>query len=59
MPFWHASTLADLGRIEEALPIFQRVFSAEPQWRELFSRLAMVGLSKATPQDRYRIMSLR
>jgi len=59
MPFWHASTLADLGRMDEALPIFQRVFAAEPQWRELFSRLALVGLSKATPQDRHRIMSLR
>ena len=49
MPFWHASTLADLGRMDEALPIFQRVFAAEPQWRELFSRLALVGLSKAHP----------
>ncbi len=59
MPFWHASTLADLGRIDEALPIFQRVFAAQPQWRELFSRLGSVGLSKVSIGDRYKIMSLK
>jgi uncharacterized Ntn-hydrolase superfamily protein len=57
MPFWHAVTLADLGRMEEALPIFQRVFAAEPQWRDLFSRLQVVGLSKANPTDRARILA--
>lgn len=58
MPFWHAVTLADLDRMDEALAIFQQVFEAEPQWRELFARLQACGLSKASPHNRQRILDL-
>lgn len=42
MPFWQAVALASSGRREEALPIFKRVFAAEPFWKRLVPRLAEV-----------------
>lgn len=42
MPFWQAVALASSGRLDEALPIFRRVFAAEPFWKPLVPRLADV-----------------
>jgi uncharacterized Ntn-hydrolase superfamily protein len=42
MPFWQAVALASSGRRDEALPIFKRVFAAEPFWKRLVPRLADV-----------------
>ncbi len=47
IPFWQAVTLADTGRLEEALPIFRKVFAAEPRWREILGRLPAAGLLAA------------
>ena len=58
MPFWHAVTLADLGRLEEALPIFARVFAADASWKELLRRLPPVGLFKADGAALEAILSL-
>ncbi len=44
LPFWQAVTLADLGRLEEALPVFQAVFAREPRWRTMLQRLPAAGL---------------
>jgi uncharacterized Ntn-hydrolase superfamily protein len=44
--FWHAVALADLGRVNEALPIFERVVRSEPSWVELFSRLSAAGFAR-------------
>jgi uncharacterized Ntn-hydrolase superfamily protein len=44
LPFWHAVTLASIGREKEAMPIFSSVFAKEPQWAELLSRLPAAGL---------------
>lgn len=50
MPFWQAVALASSGRREEALPIFKRVFAAEPFWKRLVPRLAEVDqLPKDAP----------
>lgn len=43
MPFWQAVALASSGKLDEALPIFKRVFAAEPFWKRLVPRLADVG----------------
>lgn len=37
--FWHAATLAAIGRVDESLPLFKRAFSLNPLWRELVPRL--------------------
>ena len=58
MPFWHAVTLADLGRLEEALPIFARVFAADVHWKELLRRLPAVGLFQAEPIALEKILGL-
>ena len=43
MAFWHAVTLASLGRVDEALPLFRRAFAQDPNWRELVPRLVEAG----------------
>jgi uncharacterized Ntn-hydrolase superfamily protein len=44
LPFWHAVTLASIGREAEAAPIFRAVFSKEPVWADLLTRLPAAGL---------------
>ncbi len=44
MVFWHAATLASLGRVEESLPLFKRVFEADLNWATLLPRLPKSGL---------------
>jgi uncharacterized Ntn-hydrolase superfamily protein len=59
LPFWHAVTLASIGREAEAAPIFEAVFAKEPVWAELVGRLPAAGL---LPDDKAlvgRIMALR
>jgi uncharacterized Ntn-hydrolase superfamily protein len=59
LPFWHAVTLASIGREAEAQPIFQAVFAKEPAWADLIPRLPAAGL---LPDDKgliKRILALR
>jgi uncharacterized Ntn-hydrolase superfamily protein len=58
LPFWHAVTLADLGRLDEALPIFQVVFDAEPAWATLVQRLPKAGLLRSDADMMRRILAL-
>ena len=44
LPFWQAVTMAETGNLEQALPIFQRVFHEDPNWVELLRRLPAAGL---------------
>ncbi|HEX9751109.1 MAG TPA: DUF1028 domain-containing protein [candidate division Zixibacteria bacterium] len=44
IPFWHAVTLTAAGRIEDALPVFRRIFASESRWVELLPRLIPAGL---------------
>ena len=46
LPFWQAVTLVDLGRLNEALPIFSEIFQTDPNWTELLRRLPAAGLIK-------------
>jgi uncharacterized Ntn-hydrolase superfamily protein len=57
MPFWHAVTLAGLGRIDEALLIFAAVFRRNPAWKELVQRLAPAGFLTVSQQDLARILA--
>jgi uncharacterized Ntn-hydrolase superfamily protein len=56
LPFWHAVTLASIGRVDEALPIFKAVFAKEPVWAELLERLPPAGLF---PNDRALIERIK
>lgn len=58
LPFWHAVTLASLGRVDESLPIFRRVFAAEPRWAILVPRLVAPGILPDDPALQERILSV-
>jgi tetratricopeptide (TPR) repeat protein len=57
LPFWHAVTLADLDRLEEALPLFREVFSRDPNLAILLQRLPRAGLFRVEPELLNRILS--
>ena len=59
MIFWHAATLAGVGRIEEALPLFRRAFALWPNWRTLVPRLPAAGLLPDDQELIDRIVNLR
>jgi uncharacterized Ntn-hydrolase superfamily protein len=44
LAFWHGVALAANGREDEAAPVLQRVFAADPAWIELLKRLPAAGL---------------
>lgn len=57
LPFWHAVTLSDLGRIDEAAPIFKAAFRANPNWVEMVQRLPAAGLMKDDPSVMQQILA--
>lgn len=58
LPFWQAVTLADLGRVDEALPLFQDVFARDPNLVVLVQRLPGSGLLRDDPQMLARVLSV-
>ena len=58
LPFWHAVTLADLGRVDEALPIFCDVFARNADWATLLPRLPKAGLLRDDSEMMRRILAL-
>ena len=59
MIFWHAATLADAGKIDEAMPLFAKAFSMWPRWREIIPRLPASGLLPDDPELIERILSAK
>lgn len=58
MAFWHAVALVGLGRVEDALPRFQKSFELHPKWRDLLPRLPKAGLFPDDPSLMKRITTL-
>jgi uncharacterized Ntn-hydrolase superfamily protein len=58
LPFWHAVTLTDIGRVDEALPIFQDVFAKNANWAKLLTRLPPAGLLHDDAETIQRILAL-
>ncbi len=56
MTYWHAVTLTNVGRLEEALPLFARVFRNDPNWRVLTPRLLKNGLLEVDEATLQRIL---
>lgn len=54
--FWHATTLADRGRVDEAIPLFRRAFAQDTLWATLLPRLPGVGLLSADSTAIARIL---
>jgi len=56
MKYWKAVTLANNGRVNESLPIFNYVFERDKNWLEMTKRLPASGLLIVTKSDFDRIM---
>lgn len=59
MVFWHAATLAGIGRVDEALPLFKKSFEMWPDWRTLVPRLPASGLLPDDPALIKKIVSVK
>ncbi|MDT4899009.1 MAG: hypothetical protein QOH25_4086 [Acidobacteriota bacterium] len=44
MIYWHAVALVNMNRVEEALPLFRKVFAMDKNWATLTPRLTKPGL---------------
>jgi uncharacterized Ntn-hydrolase superfamily protein len=44
MIYWHAVALVNMNRVEEALPLFRKVFAMDKNWATLTPRLPKAGL---------------
>lgn len=58
MIYWHAVALVNMNRVEESLPLFRKVFAADPNWRTLTPRLVKSGLITNDPKVMQRILSV-
>ena len=56
MVFWHAVALVNMKRVDEALPLFRKVFKMDPAWAELTPRLPKAGLLPDDPKLLERIV---
>jgi uncharacterized Ntn-hydrolase superfamily protein len=59
MVYWHAVALVNMGRIDESLPLFKRVFATNPNWATLTPRLPKSGLLPDDPKLIERILSVQ
>jgi uncharacterized Ntn-hydrolase superfamily protein len=57
MIYWHAVALVNMGRIDESLPLFRKVFAMDPNWITLTPRLPKSGLLPDDPQIIEKIVS--
>ena len=51
MKFWHAVSLVNVDRVDEAVPMFREIFKADDNWADLLARLVDVGQIQATEQE--------
>jgi uncharacterized Ntn-hydrolase superfamily protein len=58
MIYWHAVALVNMGRVEESLPLFRRVFAMDRNWITLTPRLPKSGLLRDDPKLIQRIVSV-
>jgi uncharacterized Ntn-hydrolase superfamily protein len=56
MKYWTAVTLVNNNQLQEALPIFKEIFSADDNWRKLTPRLTKVGMLNADEETLKKII---
>lgn len=57
MKYWTAVSLANMKKLDEAIPIFREVFKGDSNWKILTPRLVPIGLLKISGDDLKKIMS--
>jgi uncharacterized Ntn-hydrolase superfamily protein len=58
MIYWHAVALVNMGRVDESLPLFRKVFAMDKNWATLTARLSKAGLLPNDPKLIERILSV-
>lgn len=58
MIYWHAVALVNMGRVDESLPLFRRVFAMDRNWLTLTPRLPKSGLLPDDPKIIQRIVAV-
>ena len=59
MKYWHAVSLANIGKVDEALPLFTQVFEKDKNWIELTKRIVVNGLLKADEKTLKKIIGAK
>jgi len=59
MKYWHAVSLANMGRVNDSLDLFRKIFKEDPNWLELTKRLPSVGLLNVSGEDYKKIITVR
>jgi uncharacterized Ntn-hydrolase superfamily protein len=57
LPFWQAVTMTQIGRVDEALPLFKKVFQANRDWAVLVPRLPGAGQLPDDPEILRKILA--
>jgi uncharacterized Ntn-hydrolase superfamily protein len=57
MIYWHAVALVNMGRVDESLPLFRKVFAMDKNWATLTPRLPKSGLLPDDPKTIQRIVA--
>lgn len=57
MKYWHAVTLANIGKVNESLPLFKEVFKKNKNWVTLTPRLIKSELLTVSKNDLELIMN--
>jgi uncharacterized Ntn-hydrolase superfamily protein len=57
--YWHAVALVNMGRVEDSLPLFRRVFAMDPNWATLTPRLVKSELLPNDAKLIERIVSMK
>lgn len=58
MIYWHAVALVNMGRVNESLPLFRKVFAMDRNWVRLTPRLPKAGLLPDDPKLIERIVAV-
>ena len=58
MIYWHAVALVNMGRVDESLPLFRKVFAMDKNWAILTPRLPKSGLLPDDPKLIGRILAV-
>jgi uncharacterized Ntn-hydrolase superfamily protein len=58
MIYWHAVALVNMGKVDESLPLFRKVFAKDKNWAILTPRLPKSGLLPDDPKLIERILSV-
>ncbi len=56
MKYWHAVSLANVGKVEDALPLFQTCFKASDNWKTVTRNIVKSGILIVSEKDLKKIL---